>query len=183
MVQTESELIPRTPSVPFCWSPKNSDSPHRHAFRTTINKGRSSTYVLQRIALTLQSQLLGNSGKICHPQNVGFDEIHEISFQGRWIYEDLGSWTCEDLVSWTCEAPKSRTCEDLESWTCEALKSRTCEDLEPESVKFGNLLKIKFGGYGAWRFLWIKDSRTGWKPSQRRCLKSPGLACELVAGL
>jgi hypothetical protein len=27
--------------------------------------------------------VLGNLGKICHPQNAGFDEIHEISFQGR----------------------------------------------------------------------------------------------------
>jgi hypothetical protein len=35
-------LYADTPSVPFCWWPKNSDSPHRHAFRTTINKGRSS---------------------------------------------------------------------------------------------------------------------------------------------
>jgi hypothetical protein len=25
--------------------------------------------------------LLGNSGKICHPQNIGFDEIHEIIFR------------------------------------------------------------------------------------------------------
>jgi hypothetical protein len=31
-----------TPSVPFCWSPKNSDSSHRHTSQTTINKGRSS---------------------------------------------------------------------------------------------------------------------------------------------
>jgi hypothetical protein len=90
------------------------------------------------------------------------------------ICEDLVSWTCEALksricevlVSWTCKAPKSRIYEDLKSWTCEASKSRiredlesgtrealkswTWEDLEPESVKFGNLLKIRFGGYGAW---------------------------------
>jgi hypothetical protein len=26
--------------------------------------------------------VLGNSGKICDPRNVGLDEIHEISFQG-----------------------------------------------------------------------------------------------------
>jgi hypothetical protein len=84
---------------------------------------------------TMALPLLRNSGKICHPQNVGFDEIHEISFQGRWIYEDLESWTCEDLESWTCEALKSWTCEDLESWTCEALKSRICEDLNLELAK------------------------------------------------
>jgi hypothetical protein len=30
---------------------------------------------------------------------------------------------------------------------------------------------------------WMKDSGIRRKPSQRRYLKSPGLACELVAGL
>jgi hypothetical protein len=82
--------------------------------------------------------LLGNLGKTYHPRNVKFDKIHEISFQGGWIYEDPESWTCkapksqtcEDLESRTCKAPKSRTCEDLESWTCEAPKSRTWEALE-----------------------------------------------------
>jgi hypothetical protein len=83
--------------------------------------------------------MLGNSGKTCHPRNVGFAEIHKISFQGGWICEDLESWICEalksqiceDLESWTYEVLKSQICEDLESWTCEALKSRICED--PES--------------------------------------------------
>jgi hypothetical protein len=84
------------------------------------------------------TRLLGNSGKTCPPQNVEFDEIHEMSFQGSWFWEDLESWTrealksrtCETLESWTCEALKSRTCETLESWTCESLKSRTCKTLE-----------------------------------------------------
>jgi hypothetical protein len=58
-------------------------------------------------------------------------------------------------------SPKVAIPRRSESWTCEALKSRTCEDLEPESAKFENLLKIKFGGYGVWRFLWIKNSWTG----------------------
>jgi hypothetical protein len=57
-------------------------------------------------------------------------------------------------------SPEVANLRRSESWTCKALKSRTCEDPEPESVKFRNLLKIKFGGYDAWRFLWIKDSRT-----------------------
>jgi hypothetical protein len=163
---------------------------------------------------TAQGVTIGEFWKTCHPRNVEFDEVCEMSFQDDRLCEDLESWscealtsrTCEDLGSWTCEALKSRTCEDLESWTCEALKSRTCEDLESwakpwtrepekiwnpesakfwnrESMKFGNLLKIKFGGYGAWGFLWIKDSLISKKPSQRCCLKSPGLTCELVAGL
>jgi hypothetical protein len=82
--------------------------------------------------------VLGNSGKNCYPRNVEFDEIHEMSFQGGWLYEDLKSWicealksrSCEDLESWICEALKLRSCEDLESWLCEALKSWSCEDLE-----------------------------------------------------
>jgi hypothetical protein len=82
--------------------------------------------------------LLVKSGNTCHPRNVEFDEIHEISFQEGWTCEDLESWTCEapklwsceDLESRTCVALKSRTYEDLESRTCEAPKSRTCEDLE-----------------------------------------------------
>jgi hypothetical protein len=98
--------------------------------------------------------LVGEFRKTCHPRNVEFDEIHEMSFQGGWLWEDLESWicealksricedreswirealksrTCEDLESWIWEALKSRTCEDLESWICEALKSRTCEDTE-----------------------------------------------------
>jgi hypothetical protein len=46
-----------------------------------------------------------------------------------------------------------------------------------------NLEVTKFGGYGVRRLPWIKDLRTSKKPSQRRYLKSPGLACELVAHL
>jgi hypothetical protein len=65
-------------------------------------------------------------------------EIHEMSFQGGWLCEDLESWicealksrTCEDLESWIYESLKSRTCEDQESWICEDLKSRTCGGTE-----------------------------------------------------
>jgi hypothetical protein len=41
-----------TPSVSFCWSPKNSDSPRRHAFQTTMNKGRRE-YVPSPLSLYL----------------------------------------------------------------------------------------------------------------------------------
>jgi hypothetical protein len=86
----------------------------------------------------MASLLLGNLRKTCPPRNVEFDEIHEMSFQGSWLWEDLESLicearksrTCEDLESWIRETRKSRTCEDLESWIREAQKSRTCEDLE-----------------------------------------------------
>jgi hypothetical protein len=35
--------------------------------------------------------LLGNSGKTCHPRNVKFDKIREMSFQDDRLYEDLES--------------------------------------------------------------------------------------------
>jgi hypothetical protein len=52
-----------------------------------------------------------------------------------------------------------------------------------ESAKFGSLLESKFGGYHVRRFSCMRDSGTKKKPSQRCHLKSPGLTCELVAGL
>jgi hypothetical protein len=57
--------------------------------------------------------LLGNSGKTCHPWNVEFDEIHEINFQGGWIYDDLEPWTYE---------PRSR--EPVKIWNLEPAKPR-----------------------------------------------------------
>jgi hypothetical protein len=114
-----------------------------------------------------------------------------MSFQEQRTCEDLESWTCEalesrtceDLESWTSEALESRTCEGLESWTCEASESQTRKDPKPwtcrvceirESVKFGNLLKIKFGSHSARRFPERGDSRTSKKQSQRRRLKKSG---------
>jgi hypothetical protein len=35
--------------------------------------------------------LLGNSGKTCHPRNIEFDEIREMSFQDDRLCEDLES--------------------------------------------------------------------------------------------
>jgi hypothetical protein len=45
-----------------------------------------------------------------------------------------------------------------------------------ESVKFGNLLKVKFGSHGARRFPEGGDSRTSKKQSQRRHLKKCGFS-------
>jgi hypothetical protein len=106
--------------------------------------------------------VLGNSGKTCHPRNVEFDEIHEMSFQGGWTYEDmktwiceaLKSWTCEDLESWTCETLKSRTCEDPKSWICEALNSQTCEDTESRTCK-----TPKSGIYEIWESTEVQIQR------------------------
>jgi hypothetical protein len=126
-----------------------------------------------------------------------------MSFQEHRTHEDMESWTCEasksrmceDLESWTCEASKLRMRKDLESWTCEASKSRTCDDLESrtceapksriredptpwtcEIMKFGSLLKVKFGSHDARRFLEWGDSRTSKKQSQRRHPKKSGFS-------
>jgi hypothetical protein len=81
---------------------------------------------------------------------------------------------------------KTWNLESAKPWSRESVKTRSHEPVKlrnRESMKFGNLLKFKFGGYGAWRLPWIRDSWIIKKPSQRRHFKSPGLMCELVAGL
>jgi hypothetical protein len=80
----------------------------------------------------LQHTCWGIQEKICHPQNVGFDEIREISFQGRWIYEDLESWTCEAPKSqiceiWNLEPAKPWSCEPAKIWNLEPTKPWSCE--------------------------------------------------------
>jgi hypothetical protein len=76
---------------------------------------------------------------------------------------------------WNQELAKLWNHEPTKLWNQELAKLRN-----RESAEFGNLLKTKFGGYDAWRFSCIRDSGTSKKPSQRHCLKSPGLTCELV---
>ena len=103
-----------------------------------------------------------------------------------WSHEPATFKSRGPVKIWSLEPAKllrSRSYEDPESWTCEVLESWTCETQNRESLKFGNLLKSKFGGYGVWRFPWIRDSWISKKPSQRRYLKSSGLTCELVVGL
>jgi hypothetical protein len=95
-----------------------------------------------------------------------------------WNLEPAKPWSREPVKVWNLEPAKPWSHERKKIWNPESTKF-----WNRESVKFGNLLKIKFGGHGAWGFLWIKDSWISKKPSQRRCLKSPGLTCELVAGL
>jgi hypothetical protein len=95
---------------------------------------------------------------------------------------------------WNLEPAKPRSREPVKIWNHELAKPRSRESVkirshEPaklrnrESVKFGNPLKSKFGSCGVWRFPWMRDSWISKKPSQRRYLKSPGLMCELLAGL
>jgi hypothetical protein len=103
----------------------------------------SHCWGIQENPLTLETSSLTNLVQWA------FRVIKHCEYLGSWICKAPKSRIRDDLESWTCETPKSRIYEDLESLTWEALKSRTWEDLEPESVKFGNLLRVKFRSYGS----------------------------------
>jgi hypothetical protein len=148
--------------------------------------------------------LLGSSGKTLHPRNVGFTEIHEISFQAMsandsqvWLLHvnllSISGWL-KPAKSWSRESSKVWNHEPAKPWSRESAKIRNHEyakiwSREPATIwshgpaKFRNLVKFKFGGYDVWRSPCTRDSETSKKPSQRRCLKSLGLTCELVADL
>jgi hypothetical protein len=64
-----------------------------------------------------------------------------------------------------------RSFEVANSWRPEVMNLQNHEN---ESVKFENLLKVKFGSHGARRFPERGDSRTSKKQSQRRRLKKSG---------
>jgi hypothetical protein len=81
------------------------------------------------------TQLLGNSGKTCHPWNVEFDEIHVTSFQEGQTSEDLESRTCEDLESRTCEAPRH--------WTVKIWNLKPAKPQSHELVKIWNFEPAK----------------------------------------
>jgi hypothetical protein len=86
-----------------------------------------------------------------------------------WNYEPVNPWNRESVKIWSCEPANIWNHEPAKIWS-------------HEPAKFGNLVKFKFWGYDVWRFPCTRDSETSKKPSQRRCLKSSGLTCELVAG-
>jgi hypothetical protein len=91
-----------------------------------------------------------------------------------WSRKSMKIWNHEPAKPWSRESVKIRSHEPAKLWSHEPAKLRN-----RESTKFENLLKSKFGGYGVWRFPWIRDSWISKKPSQRRYLKSLGLMCEL----
>jgi hypothetical protein len=95
-----------------------------------------------------------------------------------WSRESVKIWNYESVKPWSCKSMKIWNHESARLWSHEPAKLRN-----RESAKFGDLQKSKFRGYGIWRFPWIRDSWISKKPSQNRYLKSPGLMCELVAGL
>jgi hypothetical protein len=111
-----------------------------------------------------------------------------------WSLEPAKPWSREPVKIWNLESAKPWSREPVKIWNLESVNPRSREPVKAqshehaklrnrESMKFRNLLKFKFGGYSAWRFPWIRDSWISKKPSQRRRFKSPGLMCELVAGL
>jgi hypothetical protein len=143
---------------------------------------------------------VGEFKKTYHPRNVEVNEICDVSFQEQRTRKDLESEThevlelrtCGGLESWTLEASESRTRDGLESWTCEASKSRIREDSKPwtcGATNFGNLWNS-----GVWwrtssgvtvreDFLSGEIHELARSKVKDVVSKSPGLACELVAGL
>jgi hypothetical protein len=143
---------------------------------------------------------VGELRKTHHPRNVEVNVICDASFQGQRTHEDLESGTHEvsesrmrsGLDSRTLEASESRTRDGSESWTCKALKSRIREDPKPwtcEATNFGNLRNS-----GIWRrtssgvtvredFLNENIHELARSKVKVVVSKSPGLTCELVAGL
>jgi hypothetical protein len=101
-----------------------------------------------------------------------------LSVAGWLNHEPAKSSSRESTKIWNHEPAKLWNHEPAKLWNHEPAKFRKWE-----SAKFGNSLKSKFGGYEVWRFSCVIDSGTTENPSQRRYLKSPGLACEQVAGL
>jgi hypothetical protein len=143
---------------------------------------------------------VGEFRKTCHPRNVEVHEIREMCFQGQIICEDLESgthevsksWTRGGLESWTLEASESRTRDGLESWTCEASMSRTRKGSKPwtcRATNFGNLWnsgvwwRTSLGVTVREDFLNKEIRELRRSKVQVVVSKSPGLACELVAGL
>jgi hypothetical protein len=151
---------------------------------------------------------VGEFWKICHPRNIEFYKICEMSFQESSTCEAPQSRTCKDPESWTCEALKSRTCEYLKPWTCEARESRTCEDLKPwtcEAPKVANLWRPRVMNLRNHEIRSLRNSGIRWslssevvayedflngetrEPARSQvkdvASKSPGLVCELVASL
>jgi hypothetical protein len=76
-----------------------------------------------------------------------------------WNLEPARLWSRESAKIWNLEPAKLWSRESAKIWNPEPAKPWS-RNLESGSVKIGNLLKIKFRGYSAWRFLWIKDSWT-----------------------
>jgi hypothetical protein len=95
-----------------------------------------------------------------------------------WNHEPTEPWSRESAKIWNHEPAKPWSRESVKSWNHELAKTWS-----HESAKLGNLVKFKFGGHDVRRSPYTRNSGTSKKPSQRYCLKSLGLTCELVAGL
>jgi hypothetical protein len=163
-----------------------------HVYRESSVQAQSNNYYL--------SSLLGNSGKLVTLKTSSLMKFVKWVFQEQSIRDDLESWTCEasesrtrdDLESWTCEGSESRTRDDLESWTCEASESRTYDDLESQTCGVTNFGVLGNSGIcrrsGSGVMAREDFTNRGIHEPLRSKVKdvvskSPGLACELVAGL
>jgi hypothetical protein len=97
-----------------------------------------------------------------------------------WNLEPAKPRSRECAKVWNLEPAKPGSRERVKVWNLEPSKPWSRERVKShelrESVKFGNLPKVKFGSHGARRFSEREDSRTSKKQSQRRCLKKFGFS-------
>jgi hypothetical protein len=172
-------------------------------FRCDLRKALFALVVIKsRLCRESQTRprVVGEFRKTCHPRNVEVHEIREICFQGQRNHEDLESGTHEvsesrmrdGQESRTLEASESRTRDGSESWTCEASKSRIREDSKPwtcGATNFGNLWNSGIWWRTSSGVTVREDFLNGEIHELARSKvkvvvsKSPGLVCELVAGL
>jgi hypothetical protein len=146
------------------------------------------------------NNVVGEFRKTRHPRNVKVNEICDASFQGQRTHEDLESGIHEvsksrvrgGLDSRTLEVSESRTHDGSESWTCSAQKLRIREYSKPwtcEAMNFGNLRNSGISWRTSSGITVHEDflNENIHKPARSKVKvvisKSPGLACELVAGL
>jgi hypothetical protein len=158
------------------------------------------SYVCREQRTSPRQVIIGEFRKTHRPRNVEVNEICDASFQGQGTHEDLEygihevskSWVRGELDSRTLEVSESRTRDSSESWTCSALKLRIREDSKPwtcEATNFGNLRNSGIYWRTSSGITVLEDflNENTHEPARSKVkvvvLKSPSLACELVACL
>jgi hypothetical protein len=125
-----------------------------------------------------ETEVLGNSGKPVTLETSSLTKFLRYVFQEQGIHDFREPWTCEASCLRICDFRGSWIGEDSESWTRESLEPRT-----GKVTNFGGRLIREYV-----RDL-VRKSCAEKFTNQRRSKvkvvvpKSPGLDCELVAGL
>jgi hypothetical protein len=184
----------------YCWGIQENPSPlKRRVLWNSWNEFSGISNLWNLESWTCEAP----KSRICGDLKPGACEAQE-----SWTCEDLKSWareaqeswTCEDPECRTCEAPKLRTCKDPESRTCEAPKLRTCKDLKSWTCEAPEVMNLQNHEIRSLRNSGVCQSSSTEVAAYEDFLngeihksvrgqvkdvisKSPGLVCELVAGL